>query len=350
MQKMIRSNSELPPHVANTYFGKRVSAHRANMGVRRRSHNQQLKALIGTKDAKFVSRSGRRLRGFPGRVKYNNWYVTECGGGGDCFFHSVGTAMGVSQETVRRWTAESVNETNIDLLLDYYHRVYPVGMWSRQSIMRLPTTQERVSALRAVITTNGPTYEGDDRTMALLVMNPRLCMGFLVATHTGEFHRQCFLSRYTRHMIVLMHLPGHWQLVVHKVQGDVHHRLRSTFDPYSDALPDFVKTKFAEIEVDPVEEFSTWEPKIELEVAKATHLSPVAEEIAHEPIEYAQPEEASSDVEMEDWHLDLPDLVDDSDPWIPQWDGHIEPDPLDESTWTGQNSPDHDPNYEVFYD
>jgi hypothetical protein len=203
---------------------------------------------------------GRVWMKLPGAPE--GWLVTECGGGGDCFFHSVGVALRMSFADVRAHTADCVNEDNVDRLLTYYDKKYHEGNWNRKLILDLPNPAERVEAMKRVIRTTGPLYQGDDTTMRMLVNHHTLKVGFIVFYMKGDLHRQVFANRNTRRLIVLMFLPGHWQLVGQLIPNDPYHRVQTTFEPFPP--PDFLAQKLADVDVDMVEHFAQWEPRLEL--------------------------------------------------------------------------------------
>lgn len=194
----------------------------------------------------------------------NQWKTADCGGGGDCFFHCVGYALNTDNKSVRKWVSESINRNNVDKILLYYKTVYKYGSWDRDKIIELDNIDDRVSAMRNVVTTVGGTYMGDDTTMRLLVNHPTLRIGFIVIDIYGNIHPQIFLSRYTTHLILLMYLPGHWKLVGQEVYNVQHHGIQTTFYPFG--LPEYLNNKVFQLAgVDLIKDFGMWEPRLELE-------------------------------------------------------------------------------------
>jgi len=194
------------------------------------------------------------------------WVRTECGGGGDCFFRSVGVALGEPFATVRRWAADSVTEENVDRLLAYYTHAYRAGAWDRGAITTLQTAGERRDAFRAVVGAQGGVYQGDDTTMRLLALGIAVRgLGFLVMDLRGKLHQQCFLNRGTRRVVVLVHMPGHWQLAgwVADADSDADVDVYTTFDPR--ALPASLKRKLSGVGVDFLQDFADWGARLELE-------------------------------------------------------------------------------------
>ena len=208
----------------------------------------------------FVSLKSRRwyrLR------RSNGWLVTECGGNGDCFFHSTAVALGKSFTDIRLWTAETINESNVDRILRYYKDIYKVGNWNRDIILNLNDIHLRIDSLRKIITRQGGTYMGDDTTMRILSNNLTHKIGFIVFNMQGNLHYQCFINKYTERLIVLMYMPGHWQLIGQIIDGDPFERVQTTFDPFD--LPDFLTEKLKEIGVNMIRDFKEWDPRLELE-------------------------------------------------------------------------------------
>lgn len=232
-----------------------------NIAYRRRACMQVLRSIEDAQGRNLISKSGRFFH--PLRGSNNEWIVTECGGGGDCFFHSVATALHTDFTEVRKWTAETITVENVDRILKYYKEVYREGGWSRDAVMQLENVQDRVHALQVIVQKRGVTYQGDDTTMRMLVNHPTLRVGFLVFRFDGSMHHQCFLSRHTRKVVVLMHLPGHWRLVGQLCPGDLYGRVQVTFDPWS--LPQLLTERLDGIGVDVHRDFSTWDPRLELE-------------------------------------------------------------------------------------
>lgn len=202
-----------------------------------------------------VARSSRQFIPFHNT---HEWVRAECGGGGDCLFHSCGVALGVKQQDVRRMIADAINASNVDRLVHYYNTSYRVGSWDREAIIHTPQLHDRVAKMRAVVHTSGPTYMGDDTTLRLLVSD---CsnVGFLVLFMNGDVSPQVYMSKYTRRLVVLLYLPGHWQIVGQVVGSDV----RLTFDPYT--LPLWLTERLSRLNIDVQRDFADWNPRLELD-------------------------------------------------------------------------------------
>lgn len=213
--------------------------------------------------------NGHPLRPLPGAPP--GWVVLECGGGGDCLFHSVGFALRQSFQEIRQAAASVIDATNVDRLLRYYHDVYREGQWSRPALLQLPDVADRVRGLQNVVSTAGGLYLGDDTTLRLLVNHADLRVGFVVFDHRGQLHRQVFANQTTERLITLLYVPGHWQLVAHQMEQDPFHRIQTTFEPF--APPEFLRQKLAEIDVNMGAHFSQWAPRLELEQVSTEHTS-----------------------------------------------------------------------------
>lgn len=217
-------------------------------------------AALQRDEQHYASLSGRLWHPMPTN---SEWLVTECGGGGDCLFHAIGFAIKSSMSEVRAMAAQGVTVENVDLLLDYYNRVYPVSTAITAPIAQLPTVAERAGRLREVINTPGCAYMGDDTTLRLIVSQCKHRVGFVVFDTHGNIHGQVFMSRYVRQLIALYHTGDHWQLVGCKVRNDPLHRVQTTFDPF--APPEFLTQKLGEIGVNMAQHYATWAPRLELE-------------------------------------------------------------------------------------
>ena len=217
-----------------------------------------------SKTQRYGSLGGRVWFPLPNQDPRENqsWRINECGGGGDCLFHSIAYALRISMLEVRKMVADAVNNANIDDLLTYYTEVYPV-LHVTAAMRKSPT---RTSMFKQLISTPGPAYMGDDTSLRLLVSQPANRVGFIIFNSTGELHGQVFLSKHVQQMVILYHTPGHWQLVGHVLPNDPFHRVQLTFDPFQ--LPGFLTQKLAALGVNVTKEFATWEPRLELERKK----------------------------------------------------------------------------------
>jgi hypothetical protein len=202
-------------------------------------------------------------------------HVRDCGGGGDCLFLSIGYALQVSGEMVRGWLAQAVTTDNVDELLRFYAESYreyngspmkpgqrlpTVGeRWHATALRDLPTVFARRDALRAVMQTQGPTFQGDDTSLKLLMHLQHVA--FLVFDAQGRLHPQLFCAGHCRRMVLLRHLPGHWQLLGHVDPDDPYGRLQTVLDPFG-PLP--VPVRQALLDVYGVQDlvggFGAWRP------------------------------------------------------------------------------------------
>lgn len=142
-------------------------------------------------------------------------HVQECGGGGDCMFHSIGHALALPMQNIRDMTAAMVNEHNVTDLLVYYRDVYRVGgSWHPEKLLRL-SVPKQVEAMRQVIQNRGNAYQGDTDALQLLSSHP-YGLGFLVIS-TNMPHQplypQFFVNRLTTRVVILLQIGGHWQLI-----------------------------------------------------------------------------------------------------------------------------------------
>lgn len=191
------------------------------------------------------------------------WLFTECGGGGDCFFHSVGVALGLPQSKIRQLASSVIDESSVDTILQYYTEVYPQGNWDRAEISAAPSVSERVQRLRAVVETTGGTYMGDDTTMKLLTLHKKVRLGFVVFHADGSVYPHVFVNRYTKQLIVLLHRSNHWQLIGYRVTAVDGDDVQVQFNPWR--LPAFLGDALAKVNVHMVRDFATWSPRLELE-------------------------------------------------------------------------------------
>ena len=189
-----------------------------------------------------------------------DWWVLECGGGGDCLFHALGRALGESMLTVRDWAAHGVTVANVDRLLEYYTTIYPVGSWSREDVRSAP---DRVAALRAVIRTPGPSYEGDDTTLRLLVSQPDVALAVVVVAGQ-EVYPQIFANRHSQRLVVLYHRGNHWQLAAWQPEPQCPH-LWLQLDPFAPPASLWQALSREAGVADLWEAFGHWEPRLELD-------------------------------------------------------------------------------------
>lgn len=101
----------------------------------------------------------------------------ECGGGGNCLFHSIAYAMrelGITFEDLREIAASQVDETNVDLLLALWGEEQNNEDWNDNwfnpdEIQQLDNREDRIAALQQAIQTPGYYLQGDDNILNLLV-------------------------------------------------------------------------------------------------------------------------------------------------------------------------------------
>lgn len=173
-------------------------------------------------------------------LRGDEWIYAECGGGGDCFFHSVGAALRVPNTAVRAIAASGVTAENVDELLRFYRECEPRGTWDRGVIERLPDAGARAAALRAVVSRVGPAYQGDDMTMRLVASASDV--GIVVLRPDGTLLPQLAVTERTRRVVALVYTPGHWCLAGMRIANDPYHRVQTTFSPWQ--LPDLLTSQF----------------------------------------------------------------------------------------------------------
>lgn len=165
------------------------------------------------------------------------WCFTECGGGGDCQFHSVAFAMRSDMFAMRSLAAAAVDEENIDRLIDYYNDSYKVV--NVAPIKQIPDKSERIRAFRKLLESPGPGYEGDSTTLSLLCKSGNI--GFMVITETNALHPELWIHTHIQHVVILRHVDSHWQAIGWVNPNDPLHRVQTTFDIKQ--LPDYLRTK-----------------------------------------------------------------------------------------------------------
>jgi hypothetical protein len=179
----------------------------------------------------------------------------ECGGGGDCFFKSVAHALKVTSEAVRGYAAQGVNLANVDELLQYYEQVYPVGSWHPARIQALLTPEARVRTLQQVIRTPGPSYQGDDTTLKLLAKHGVACL--IWDARERSMYPHVFCNETCTRLVLLLHQPGHWQLLGWSPLEDVYQRVQMVFDPFG-RLPPPVEQWLTAMQIDMSQDFGAW--------------------------------------------------------------------------------------------
>lgn len=209
-----------------------------------------------TRKTSRVGRQWHPLKSCP------DFLSTETGGGGDCGFHSIGFSLGMPMMEVRRELASMVTHKNVDALLHYWEEVYPVATWNKDAIRK----GDRVRNLQDVIRTQGSKYLLDDVGLQLLTLHRGLQVGFMVFNSDGTLYHHLYINKHTRRVIMLLHLPGHWQSVgmakgQHEVQLDFH-PFRSLPHPFLAQVLESIGVK------DLKKEFGLWEPGLLLEEKK----------------------------------------------------------------------------------
>jgi hypothetical protein len=179
--------------------------------------------------------------------------VRECGVGGDCLPLSVLRGLQHNflgfddwdQGRVRHLAALQITRRTVDDFLQSEaaaRRLGPNGWRARDSyhwcpteIAALASVAERVRATRAIVTTQGNTYWGDQLTLAYLcrsLLFRELDLGFAVLTSAGVAHAVVVTChdhvprprnadpatprRRPRHLMLLYNSGAHWQLVLYR--------------------------------------------------------------------------------------------------------------------------------------
>lgn len=79
---------------------------------------------------------------------YQNWIVKDCGGNGDCFFASLGTALNIHSNSVRKAVADQITEKNWKTILSTYLIQKNIGQfnedWDPDNIRSLKDFQDLI--------------------------------------------------------------------------------------------------------------------------------------------------------------------------------------------------------------
>jgi len=190
----------------------------------------------------------------------------ECGGSGDCLFHSI--AYAANQElklnvpgkidfmTVRDWAALSMESLGVidEALMDYNSPENTQALWEKQGFFERKlfdifpgpeSKQCRVKLLQHFIRTPGNTFQGDHQTLSWLQLgdnplNNEAHLGYIVIRKSGMLECTMFINEQTTHVMLLYNLDAyHWQLAgVPQVEGK-EVVVKSVFP--IDGLPDVIK-------------------------------------------------------------------------------------------------------------
>lgn len=190
----------------------------------------------------------------------------ECGGHGDCLFHSIARALSqsfgenITFQHVRDWAASAITPENVDhylkkylneeetgwrLALDQYHKRRQQGKLSRQEMKEGPMisarflpgewvpsnlvkteaaqrgVEDRAAILQLIMRTPGNVHRGDDITLELLTRGrlPFGNIGYIVLVDNGTIScavhdvRDRTGRRITDYYILLYNFEdSHWQL------------------------------------------------------------------------------------------------------------------------------------------
>lgn len=183
--------------------------------------------------------------------------VRECGGGGDCLFHSIAYAIGNNMQDVRNMAADSENIVGfVDSRVPFYLTMEPPSTrdvrfsmthllkgTDLNTILNLPIITARMSLadkqamyesagldqyveeFRRVVRTRGNKYQGTDSTLSMLVHgNSEIKdLGYIVLSSKPSAQRcMPIISPSTTRVIILLNIAEfHWKLVGVKSGGSV---------------------------------------------------------------------------------------------------------------------------------
>jgi hypothetical protein len=161
--------------------------------------------------------------------------VIDCGGEGDCLFHSISQALKKTHLTskdldlsvagLRKIAADQFESDPTQArawLLEHGIQLY----WDTPFFREIMQTHDLeaygargvVSAFASAVRTRGQTFWGDDAVLTWLTQSPALkSVAYVILSSTGKVHCQVFAHEPvsdTTHAMVLWNQPGlHWQLV-----------------------------------------------------------------------------------------------------------------------------------------
>jgi hypothetical protein len=143
--------------------------------------------------------------------------IEECGGDGDCLFHSIAVALGrllgkpITMHEIRQALAHTITERNVD------------------AFVKLVSEDQRhvrgdCQRVRELIKTDGHTFQGTDGVLRWLVTHQRyftrMNIGFACFNDYGPDHTQVIGTDTTLTYILLYNNPNsHWR-VVNVVSGE----------------------------------------------------------------------------------------------------------------------------------
>jgi hypothetical protein len=149
--------------------------------------------------------------------------IVECGGGGNCLFHSIAHGLKSIQRNpfqmkdVRGYLANTITPDNVSefirLTQEDQSLAKPPGTIPMHQLMGNQT-------VRAIVSKCGRAYQGTDTTLRWLVHNSRLFenIGFLIFTEFGIDHICIVDTPKTRAYITLVNRSSsdHWQILEQK--------------------------------------------------------------------------------------------------------------------------------------
>lgn len=165
--------------------------------------------------------------GFPFDV-----FAEECGGGGDCLFHSVAQGLGrmlhrtITAQTVRDWVAQAI------VARDLLHNPDYQSLVTSRGLADAPLKQQ-LAAVKADVRTMGRRHEGTDVDVRLLVSRNKvfraLGVGVVVfSTHGGDYTTVIThpVRSTLRYLLLFNYSDTHWRLA-HVSQMRRGHRVRT---------------------------------------------------------------------------------------------------------------------------
>lgn len=187
--------------------------------------NKQLQNFLKLRDLPY---SGNKSILIDRIINYmnNKPYPIDCGGSGNCLFNVIAkilndiTGKKCSSETVRKLTAKSINNNNIDSILENYLIEYKnygdEFLWDPTKVNEY-STKKKSKKLKSIIKTDGFTYEGDDISLTLLSNSSifkKYKLGIVIITDSCQI---TFIQNIPYepeiHAIIYNIGNSHWQLI-----------------------------------------------------------------------------------------------------------------------------------------
>lgn len=157
----------------------------------------------------------------------NKPFPIDCGGNGNCLFSVIArilkelTRKKWNSDVVRKLTAKSINEDNINTIIENYVIEYKNTeedfSWDPTKINECSSISEKTKELQSIIKTDGFTYEGDDMSLTLLSKSKifqKNKLGIVIITDTCQI---TFIQDipYEPEIYSIIYNIGnyHWQLV-----------------------------------------------------------------------------------------------------------------------------------------